>query len=71
MAVDVDLSKPTFDSGAPHRLFDVRIPATALGTRCTYAVARDGQRFLFNTWDIEDMTPISVFVNWPLALTER
>jgi Tol biopolymer transport system component len=69
MAVDVDPNKPTFDSGAPHYLFDVRLPATAIGTGTTYAVARDGQRFLFNRWAPGELTPISVFVNWPSTLT--
>ena len=70
MAVDVDPGKPNFDSGTPHALFDVRIPATALGTGSPYAVSRDGQRFLFNRWPPGELTPISVFVDWPSTLAQ-
>ena len=51
------------------RLFEVRVPAPALGTRSTYAVSRDGQRFLFNMWDPASATiPITVVVNWPATI---
>ena len=40
-------------------------PAPQLGTRSTYAPTRDGQRFLFNTWDAKAaISPIVVVVNW-------
>ena len=52
-----------------HALFDVRVPAPVLGTRSTYAVAPDGQRFLVNMWDPKAaLTPITLVVNWPAAI---
>ena len=69
MAVDVLTIGQEFSVGAPHTLFDVRVPAPAIGTRSTYAVSPDGERFLFNTWDRnEALAPITLVVNWPQAL---
>jgi Tol biopolymer transport system component len=71
MAVDV-LSSDRFDSGPVRPLFDVRTPAPALGTRSTYAVSPDGQRFLFNTWDSEiALTPLTLVVNWPASMKRQ
>jgi eukaryotic-like serine/threonine-protein kinase len=65
MAAEVVTTGAQFDAGAVRSLFDVRVPAPALGTRSTYAVARDGQRFLINTWDPKAaLTPITLVVNW-------
>ena len=66
MAVDMDTTGLTVEVGRPHALFDALVLAPALGTRSTYAVSRDGQRFLFNTWDAgAALTPITLAVNWP------
>jgi hypothetical protein len=47
----------------------VRVPAPVLGTRSTYAVSPDGQRFLFNMWDSKTaFAPITLVVNWPAAI---
>ena len=50
MAVDVVADRAAVDVGAPRTLFEVSVPTAALGLRSTYAVAPDGQRFLFNAW---------------------
>ena len=69
MSVDVATSGQEFAVGAPRVLFEVHVPAAALGTRSTYAVSRDGQTFLFNTWDRDAaLAPITVVVNWPATL---
>jgi eukaryotic-like serine/threonine-protein kinase len=69
MAVDVDPTGPTLEVGGVRTLFEVLVLAPALGTRSTYAVSRDGQRFLFNTWDAgAALTPITMVVNWPATL---
>jgi hypothetical protein len=71
MAVDVDTSSAAIDVGVPHALFEVTVPAVALGMRSTYAVAPDGQRFLFNTWDTRNaVTPITLVVNWVRTLRQ-
>lgn len=71
MAVDVDTSGAVLDVGVPHALFDVTVPAVALGVRSTYAAAPDGQRFLFNTWDARNaVTPITLVVNWTRTLRQ-
>jgi Tol biopolymer transport system component len=69
MAVDVTTRGGTFETGPVRPLFEVRVPAMQLGTRSSYAVTKDGSRFLFNTWDVtEDITPINLVVNWPETL---
>jgi hypothetical protein len=71
MAVDVDTTAATLDVGAPHALFEVTVPAVALGMRSTYAASSDGQRFLFNTWDTRNaVTPITLVVNWMRTLRQ-
>ncbi len=69
MAVAVDTTGSTLDVGGPQALFEVFVLAPALGTRSTYAVSADGQRFLFNTWDAgAALTPITLVVNWAAGL---
>lgn len=69
MAVDVTTTKGAFDAGPATPLFEVRVPAPALGTRSSYGVSPDGQRFLFNTWDPRAaLTPITLVVNWPQSV---
>jgi len=71
MAVDVDTSGEAIDIGAPRSLFEVTVPAVALGMRSTYAVSPDGERFLFNTWNTENaVTPITLVVNWMRTLRQ-
>jgi len=66
MAADVSPRSDQFDLGPIRQLFVVHVPAQQLGTRSTYAVQRDGQRFLFNSWDANAaLTPIALLVNWP------
>ena len=66
VAVDVVTTGAQFDVGGLRPLFNVRVPPPALGTRSTYAVSPDGQRFLFNMWDpAAASSPITVVVNWP------
>jgi hypothetical protein len=56
----------TFEAGLPTRLFD----AGALGFQQTYAVTRDGRRFLVNTMPqrATTATPLTVIVNWTSTL---
>jgi Tol biopolymer transport system component len=69
MAAEVNPRADQFDSGALHQLFEIHVPAPQLGTRSTYALTRDGQRFLFNTWDSKAaLSPIVVVVNWPATI---
>jgi WD40 repeat protein len=69
VAVDVETTGAQFDVGVLRPLFNVRVPPPALGTRSTYAVSPDGQRFLINMWDPKAaFAPITVVVNWPEAL---
>jgi Tol biopolymer transport system component len=65
VATEVVPRADRFDSGALRQLFEIHVPAPQLGTRSTYAPTRDGQRFLFNTWDAKAaISPIVVVVNW-------
>jgi Tol biopolymer transport system component/tRNA A-37 threonylcarbamoyl transferase component Bud32 len=71
VAAEVFPRADRFDSGALRQLFEAHVPAPQLGTRSTYAVTQDGQRFLFNTWDAKAaLAPIVVVVNWPQTLTK-
>jgi len=65
MAVPVTLGS-SFEHGAPKALFRTRITAFANPFRTTYAVSRDGQRFLINApADDGAMPSLTVVVNWP------
>jgi eukaryotic-like serine/threonine-protein kinase len=69
MVVQTTPQPDRFDFGPPRDLFEVHVPATQLGTRSAYAIQRDGQRFLFNTWDAKAASaPISLVVNWTQSL---
>jgi Tol biopolymer transport system component len=58
----------TFEWGAPQTLFQTMFRG---GTYASYAVARDGQRFLMNVPpSLEDITPITVVVNWMAAIQQ-
>jgi serine/threonine protein kinase/Tol biopolymer transport system component len=69
MAVPTDTTGATMADDPPQPLFDVFVPAPQLGSRSTFAVSRDGQQFLFTTWDAAAaQTPITLVVNWPASL---
>ena len=69
MVAEVNTTGAQFDPGRTRQLFNVRVPAPTLGTRATFAVSPDGQRFLINTWDTRGATtPITVVTNWPAML---
>jgi Tol biopolymer transport system component len=71
VATEVVPRADRFDSGALRQLFEIHVPAPQLGTRSTYAPTRDGQRFLFNTWDAKAaLSPIVVVVNWPETMAK-
>ena len=61
-------------SGASTPEFGTPTPLQTMfreGAYGSYAVTRDGQRFLMNVPpDIRDLTPITVIVNWTAALRE-
>jgi hypothetical protein len=68
-AAAADTSGAQFSMDRPQRLFDIRVPTPALGTRSTYAVANDGNRFLVNMWDPKaPVTPLTVVLNWPSTI---
>jgi eukaryotic-like serine/threonine-protein kinase len=64
MAAEVTSDKGTFSVGTVRELFKV----AAVGSRSTFDVTSDGQRFLVNTRVTEPQrsapTPITVVVNW-------
>ena len=69
IAVDVKTAADRFDTGPEQRVLTVPVPAATLGTRSPYAVTRDGQKFLLNTWNTAAaVTPITLVVNWPETL---
>jgi len=69
VAAPVKARGEEFDMGAQQILFSAHVPATTLGTRSTFAVTREGDRFLLNTWDARAaMAPLTLVVNWPELL---
>ena len=73
MAAEVDGSGSVFKVGVVRSLFDVRRRTagySALGTGSVYDVTPDGQRFLVNVVDDEQVTPapITVITNWTATL---
>jgi serine/threonine protein kinase/Tol biopolymer transport system component len=68
VAVPVTTS-PSFEHGAPTPLFSTRVSEFSNPFRTSYAVARDGQRFLIDTLSENSPMPsITVVVNWPELL---
>jgi serine/threonine protein kinase len=66
MAVEVK-TEPAFQAGTPHRLFDTL--AAPSNTGLTYAVTRDGNRFLIGEPATgASITPATVVLNWEEAL---
>jgi hypothetical protein len=68
MAVPVKLGEQSPDLGPPQALF--RTPSL---TRASYAVSRDGARFLLSVQGEGGRTdvPLSVVVNWPALLLRK
>jgi eukaryotic-like serine/threonine-protein kinase len=57
---------PSFEHGVPVPLFATRVSNFANPFRTSYAVSRDGQRFLINAVADNAPTPsITVVANWP------
>ena len=68
MAVPVSTAR-SFEHTAAVPLFPTRISTFANPFRTSYAVARDGQRFLINTLADDATTPsMTVVVNWTALL---
>ena len=68
MAVSVKTNGNNFEAGSPNPLFEVRLSAPVTGG-ASYAVTRDGQRFLMNVVvDEASPSPIVVVENWPAVL---
>jgi Tol biopolymer transport system component len=67
MAATVQFT-PHFEAGAPHALFTSGTDPTVGTLRHTYAVSRDGQRFLVNVPERKVAPSITVLVNWPNLL---
>ena len=64
----------TLEVGPPEELFKARLDANAsvLGYATSYAVTRDGQRFLVSTVTEESTSvPTKIVLNWPAALGRR
>jgi len=67
MAVEVNGSSNTFESGIPKTLFDLHIPPTDRFS--DYDVTADGQRFLVNTVVEQNVhSPVTVVLNWTADL---
>ena len=61
-------SGPTFEPGPPQSLFRVRVPDVWMRLTKTYAVASQGQRFLFDKVVVVEPSLITVVLNWKDAL---
>ncbi|MEO8725990.1 MAG: protein kinase [Acidobacteriaceae bacterium] len=66
MAVEVNGTGPSFETGEPHMLFRAN---AALGYQgMQYAVTKDGQRFVVITTGTQSSTPLFVLENWTAKL---
>lgn len=64
MAVDVT-TKPTFQSGTPHALFDTEMVDTGIRTGpMSWDIAPDGKRFLIISENSAGATSLNVILNW-------
>ena len=70
MAVPVRLG-PTFQPGIPQTLFASGTDQTVGANRQTYAVTRDGQRFLINVPQRAGSPPLMALVNWQTIAQQR
>jgi eukaryotic-like serine/threonine-protein kinase len=71
MAVDVETTTSDFRAGSPRLLFQTHVATTELGViRNHYAVAANGERFLF-TVPVTDSGPaaVTVVLNWTAEQT--
>jgi Tol biopolymer transport system component len=66
MAVSI-AAGPTFQAGVPKALFESRVEAT--GIKYSYAIARDGQRFLLLIEEPKSPA-ITVVINWTALLKQ-
>ncbi len=67
MAADITMTKTGFEAGVARALFQT--PLRRGTERRTYAVTRDGQRFLFSIpAERQAIPPLTVLVNWRSAL---
>jgi Tol biopolymer transport system component len=73
MAADVKTT-PTFESGAPHKLFDVPVPFKTYFNGgipgSLMDMTRDGQRFLFAVPVTSADESFQVVTDWPAALSK-
>jgi Tol biopolymer transport system component len=64
MAVDVS-TKPTFQSGTPHALFDTDMVDTGIRTGpMSWDIAPDGKRFLIISENSTGASSLNVILNW-------
>jgi Tol biopolymer transport system component len=64
MAVEV-ATRPTFQSGTPHPLFQSDIVDTGIRTGpLSWDVAPDGKRFLIVTPNSSEASPVNIVLNW-------
>lgn len=64
MAVDVS-TKPTFQSGTPHALFDTEMVDTGICTGpMSWDIAPDGKRFLIISENSTGASSLNVILNW-------
>jgi len=61
-------SGPAFEPGPPQSLFRVRVPDVWMRISKTYAVASQGQRFLFDKVVAVEPSLVTVVLNWKDAL---
>jgi Tol biopolymer transport system component len=66
MSATIDTSRQ-FEAGVPQPLFPSRSPNTVLG-RQSYAVTRDGKRFLIPALHDATSMPLTVVINWLSAV---
>ena len=61
-----------FQAGAPRGLFKARVSNFGDGIwKPIYTAAGDGQRFLINTIIEDTRSPVTIVLNWPVALRRR
>lgn len=64
MAVDVS-TKPSFQSGTPHALFDTNMFDTGIRNGpMSWDVAPDGKRFLIITDKTQETSSMNLILNW-------
>ena len=62
----------SFEFGAPKELFKIRLAHRPAEYRTSYAVTRDGERFLMSTATEEpNAVPTKIVLNWLASLGRR